>query len=169
MRFGGKKKRQEGDLRRFWRPRASFWRPKKSRSGLVCRCWGEVGGMAGRPWQSQEHSEYSWSTEKFHTPAILSGCGGYLKAPPVHRPLGPKALGAPWGACRALWDACGRFWTLLGALGVLLGGFGMGFWKVWCGPGESLGWFLQQASSRSSSKAVPYDRACFGLLGHAFA
>ena len=45
----------------------------------------------------------------------------------------------------------------------------MGFGRVWDGSGEGLGWFLQQASSRSSSKAVPYDRACFGLLGHAFA
>ena len=79
------------------------------------------------------------------------------------------ALGTPWGACWALWDACGRFWTLLGALGALLGGFEVGFGRVWGGSGEGLGWFLQQASSRSSSKAVPYDRACFSLLGHAFA
>ena len=57
----------------------------------------------------------------------------------------------------------------MGALRALLGGFGMGFWRVWGGSGEGLGWFLQQASSSSSSKAVPYDRACFGLLGHAFA
>ena len=78
-------------------------------------------------------------------------------------------LGRPWDACWALWDARGRFWTLLGALGALLGGFEVGFGRVWGGSGEGLGWFLQQASSRSSSKAVPYDRACFGLLGHAFA
>ena len=78
-------------------------------------------------------------------------------------------LGRPWDACWALWDARGRFWTLLGALGALLGGFEVGFGRVWGGSGEGLGWFLQQASSRSSSKAVPYDRACFSLLGHAFA
>ena len=29
-----------------------------------------------RPIAKLESSEYSWSTEKFHTPAILSGCGG---------------------------------------------------------------------------------------------
>ena len=79
------------------------------------------------------------------------------------------ALGRSWGALGAL---VGRSGTLVGASGrswALLGGFEVGFGRVWGGSGEGLGWFLQQASSRSSSKAVPYDRACFGLLGHAFA
>ena len=44
----------------------------------------------------------------------------------------------------------------MGALGALLGGFEVGFGRVWGGSGEGLGWFLQQASSSSSSKAVPY-------------
>ena len=71
-------------------------------------------------------------------------------------PLGRllSALGRSW----ALLDALGRSWE---GLSWVLGG--------WGGSGEGLGWFLQQASSSSSSKAVPYDRACFGLLGHAFA
>ena len=30
-----------------------------------------------RPIAKLESSEYSWSTEKFHTPAILSECGGF--------------------------------------------------------------------------------------------
>ena len=76
------------------------------------------------------------------------------------------ALGEPLGR---LLGALGRLWALLDALGALLGGFEVGFGRVWGGSGEGLGWFLQQASSRSSSKAVPYDRACFSLLGHAFA
>ena len=90
-------------------------------------------------------------------------------------PLG-ALLGRSWallGALGALLGrllgALGRLWALLDALGALLGGFEVGFGRVWGGSGEGLGWFLQQASSSSSSKAVPYDRACFGLLGHAFA
>ena len=31
-----------------------------------------------RPIAKLESSGYSWSTEKFHTPAILSGCGGFF-------------------------------------------------------------------------------------------
>ena len=31
-----------------------------------------------RPIAKLESSGYSWSTEKFHTPAILSGCGGFV-------------------------------------------------------------------------------------------
>ena len=77
------------------------------------------------------------------------------------------------GALGALLDARGRFWTLLGALGALTGGFEVGFGKVWGGPGEGSGrvcaCFLQQASSSSSSKAVPDDRACFCLLLFAWA
>ena len=83
------------------------------------------------------------------------------------------ALGRSWGALGALVGrsgtlvgASGRSWALLGrfweGLRWVLGGFGTGLGRVWAG-------FLQQASSRSSSKAVPYDRACFSLLGHAFA
>ena len=30
-----------------------------------------------RPLAKLDYDEYSWSTEKFHTPAILSGCGGF--------------------------------------------------------------------------------------------
>ena len=33
-----------------------------------------------RPIAKLESSGYSWSTEKFHTPAILSGCGGFLRS-----------------------------------------------------------------------------------------
>ena len=33
-----------------------------------------------RPIAKLEYDEYSWSTEKFHTPAILSGCGGFKRS-----------------------------------------------------------------------------------------
>ena len=50
------------------------------------------------------------------------------------------------GASGRSWALLGRFWE---GLRWVLGGFGTGLGRVWAG-------FLQQASSRSSSKAVPY-------------
>ena len=40
-----------------------------------------------RPIAKLDYDEYSWSTEKFHTPAILSGCGGFFALRACHRPL----------------------------------------------------------------------------------
>ena len=50
---------------------------KMAQVKLSCRCWGEVGGMAERPWLRQEPSEYSWSISLSSRLSILSGCGGF--------------------------------------------------------------------------------------------
>ena len=45
--------------------------------------FGASTGECARPLAKLEYDEYRWSTEKSHTPAILSGCGGFFYAPRV--------------------------------------------------------------------------------------
>ena len=86
MRLEGQKWRQERVLRRFWRPRAPFWRPKGSKliydvdfwEGSVE--WRDVFGYAKSTASTAEHLTIS------HALASLADAAD-LVAPPFHRPL----------------------------------------------------------------------------------
>ena len=74
-------------------PHRAILEAKMAKGNFIYGLLGEVGGMAEALWLRQEYSEYSWSTEKSHTPAILSGCGGFIETP-VGGPPPPPDLRA---------------------------------------------------------------------------
>ena len=87
MRLGGQKWRQEGVLRRFWKPRAPFWRPKGGGSLADVDFWeGSVScawpfGYAKSTASTAEHVTVP------HALASLADAADFSALRACHRPL----------------------------------------------------------------------------------
>ena len=75
-----------GRLEAILEAKSAILEAKKANGKIVCYLLAGVGGMAGRPWLRQEHSEYSWSTWFFTRRASLADAA-HLVAPPFHGPF----------------------------------------------------------------------------------
>ena len=90
-------------------PRPRFWRPKWPEA-ILHEDFGGSTAERARPIAKLEYDEYSWSTEKFHTPAILKDAADCLRfALPAEATRRPAARGIRIGSMSSTFSTLGCF------------------------------------------------------------